>query len=355
MWLTKSPRSPYLQVRFHDPDGSGRVIQVSTRETTERAAKIRAAEIVTEHQRDFERTRNGGKVTTEAVAAEYWDSELSRRKWAKTAFKWLNAIVDHLGEDTPYCEVTIADVADFVDEVNGTVSDTTVNRVLAIWRRMHNHATKVRRYPVEQIEWSQLMREEPEGRTRHLTPDELTAILRHLPEPAQAIVIFAVLCGARKAQVLGLTWDRVDMEHRTVTVFRKSRKRYAPLTLDLHPTAFAILERQAARGTTGLVFDTTNFRKVWERALLDAGVKDFRFHDLRHTFASWMARKASLAIVQRLLGHANITTTMRYAHVQREDLRASIHTLPSLEIQTLTDQSVVDMTPGVTQDGDKDL
>lgn len=349
MWIVKIAKSSFLQVRFPDPGGSGRIIQVSTKTVSEREARLRAQEIVARYTADAARKRSGGDVTTQHVAAEYYDTELSRRKWARAAFIYLNRIVDHLGEERRYCDVTIADVAAFVDTLDGTVSDTTINRALAIWRRMHNHATKIRGYPAQRIEWGQLFRTEPEGRTRHLTPDELATLLERLPEDAQAIVIFAVLTGARKSQVLGLTWDRVDVEHATVTIFRKSQKKQAKLTLDLHPTALAILERQRElRGSEPTVFDTTNFRKIWEKALVDAGVTDFRFHDLRHTFATWLARKASLALVQKLLGHSHITTTMRYAHVQRDDMRTSIRELPAIEIVPTTNRNRVPVRLGVT-------
>lgn len=340
MWLVKQKTSPFWQVRFEAPDGSGRIIQVSTREKAERAARARGEEIVAQHQADHQRALGGGFVTTAMVAEQYWDAELSKRKWGpRTAFRWLEAVVEHLGDDRRYCDVTIADVATFVDKIDGTVSDTTLNRALAIWRRMHNYAAEIREYPVKQIKFSKLIREEPEGRTRSATPEEIAAILRHLPVSAQAIVITAVLTGARKEQLLTLTWDRVDFEHNTITVFKKSRKKMVPHRLEVHPTARAIIAKlKLERGDHSTVFDTTNFRKLWEAGRRKAGIKDFRFHDMRHTAATWLARKASLLVVKEMLGHSDIKTTMRYAHVQREDLRNGIQKLPALEMHMPTDE-----------------
>lgn len=332
MWLVKKSRTPYWQVRFPAHDGSGRVIQVSTGETSKRAAEKRAVEIEAGHAAAWKLTRKGGDVTVLGVSEQYWDSELSKRKWAKTAFIYLRKIIDFLGDDRAYCTVTITDAAAFLDTVDGTVSDATINRILAIWRRMHNYAAKVRGYPVKPIEWAQLMRQEPAGRTRHLSLDEIKRLLSKLPERAQEIVLFGLTTGVRKDQILKLAWDRIDLEHGTASIWLKSRKAYVTHTIDLNPSAMAIIERRRAHGTTGLVFDTRNFRKTWEAALVEAEIPDFRFHDLRHTFATHLARHASLAIVQRFLGHSNITTTMRYSHVQRDDMRAAVNGLPEMTL-----------------------
>lgn len=341
MWIVKQKTSPYWQARFEHPDGSGRIVQVSTREKTERAARTRGEEILAQYKADHQRALGGGFVTTVMVAEQYWDAELSKRKWGPgTAFRWLEAVVDHLGDDKRYCDVTIADVATFVEKIDGTVSDTTLNRALAIWRRMHNYAAEIREYPVKSIKFAKLIREEPEGRTRNATPEEIAAILKHLPVSAQAIVITAVLTGARKQQILTLTWDRVDLEHDTITVFKKSRKKMVPHRLELHPTARAIIAKlKLERGDRPTVFDTTNFRKLWEAGRRKAGIQDFRFHDMRHTAATWLARKSSLLVVKEMLGHSDIKTTMRYAHVKREDLRDGIHRLPAIEMHMPTDET----------------
>jgi integrase len=65
------------------------------------------------------------------------------------------------------------------------------------------------------------------------------------------------------------------------------------------------------------VFDTTNFRRRWQNAVKRAGLENFRFHDLRHTFASWARMSgADLADICEALGHSNISVTMRYAHIE---------------------------------------
>lgn len=215
---------------------------------------------------------------------------------------------------------------------------------------MHNYARDVREYPVQSILFKKLMRSEPAGRTRNLTPEELEAFLQFLPVRGQEIVIFGASTGARKAQILGLTWDRVDIEHRTARITLKHKRDYMQHTIDLNGTAMKVIRRRLAardgdappvpsdgrslraRPLGSLVFDVTNFEHEWKAAVAASGIKDFRFHDLRHTFATWMARNSPLVVVQRSLGHSSIVTTNRYSHVQRDDLRAAAHALPDLDL-----------------------
>ena len=70
------------------------------------------------------------------------------------------------------------------------------------------------------------------------------------------------------------------------------------------------------------------FRSAWEAALAMAGLEDFRFHDLRHTFASWLVQRGrTLKEVQEALGHQTITMTMRYSHLAPDHLRAAVAVL----------------------------
>ena len=90
---------------------------------------------------------------------------------------------------------------------------------------------------------------------------------------------------------------------------------------------------------SGLVFESASFnhyRSAWQAAVTRAKLADFRFHDLRHTFASWsVQRGAAVQEVKELLGHASLAMTMRYAHLSPEHLRragARLDDVPSPEV-----------------------
>ena len=97
----------------------------------------------------------------------------------------------------------------------------------------------------------------------------------------------------------------------------------------LSPDALSLLAALAQHGA--FVFERRNRRKIFEKALTDAGIENFRWHDLRHTHAT-LLRQAGVAleIVQRSLGHQSIKTTQRYAHVADHEMRAALQKLPSI-------------------------
>jgi site-specific recombinase XerD len=79
------------------------------------------------------------------------------------------------------------------------------------------------------------------------------------------------------------------------------------------------------------VFQTTNWRKHFEAALLAAGIDNFRWHDLRHTFATWLGHSgAPLEVIRDQLGHSSISVTQKYRHVIRGEVRAALHNLPTV-------------------------
>lgn len=336
MWLVKTKRSPYWQARWDAPDGSGRVISESTREVAKRAAEARGAELEAADIARWKREQGGGAVLSSRVIEEYWETEGQRKKSAGDhIFPHLARIATFLG-DKPYCDVTIADVARFADELTGTISDSTINRALSVWRRIHNVAGKKRLYPVHIIDWSEVRRSEPEMPARSLTRDQIKDLLRRLPVHAQQIVIFAVATGARRAQVLGLTWDRVNFEDATATIYKKHTKKYVQHHVPLNGTAMAVLEQRRAATANGAVFDTRNFRKLWDSAVAGAGLAGVRFHDLRHT-AGHLAARASLAAAKELLGHSDVRVTLRYARARQEDVRHAVDQMPLLEIERDTE------------------
>jgi integrase len=112
----------------------------------------------------------------------------------------------------------------------------------------------------------------------------------------------------------------------------------------LSSNADAVLARRWTPGAKGYVFGSRNwnsFRSAWEAALAGAGVEGFRFHDLRHTFASWLVQRGrTLKEVQEALGHQTITMTMRYSHLAPDHLRAAVavldDVLPPLQLAEST-------------------
>jgi integrase len=173
---------------------------------------------------------------------------------------------------------------------------------------------------------------EPRGRVRYLGDAERPRLLQACQESRNpylhTIVILALATGGRRGELLGLRWSDVDLK-RAVLVFRDTKNgdtRSAPVTC----YALAVLTQHAKvrRLDTALVFPDATGEKplgigyAFEKAVARAGLQDFRFHDLRHTFASYLAMHgATLAEIAEALGHKTLAMVKRYAHLSDQHTR----------------------------------
>ena len=175
----------------------------------------------------------------------------------------------------------------------------------------------------------------PEGRQRYLTEEEITRLVAACEQSRNpyltAMVVFALHTGQRKEEIVKVPWAHINFSTATVTLLRtKSGKpRGIPINADLDRVLRALEPDPAKR--VGPVFKRKDgrawgaIRTAFTTALERAGISDFRFHDLRHSFAShFMMRGGSLYDLQQLLGHADIKTTARYAHLSPQHLRAGM-------------------------------
>lgn len=145
-------------------------------------------------------------------------------------------------------------------------------------------------------------------------PDEVQALIANCPEYLKPIVTVAVNTGMRRGEILGLKWDQVDLEDGKIllTETKSSEER----TIFMNETVKATLSGLERRD--GLIFPVMvgAMKKDYGEALKKAKMKDFTFHDLRHTFASNLAMQGvELNDIRELLGHKTIARTLRYAHL----------------------------------------
>jgi integrase len=137
------------------------------------------------------------------------------------------------------------------------------------------------------------------------------------------LVLLALNSGLRRGELLGLTWENVDLERKQLTVAASTSKSQRTRHLPLNTEALDVLTKWKKQGAgTGLVFRNadgeqfTHTKRSWESLVEAAELKNFRFHDLRHHFASRLAMSGvDLYAVQQLLGHSDSSLTQRYAHL----------------------------------------
>jgi integrase len=179
-------------------------------------------------------------------------------------------------------------------------------------------------------------RKEPQGRVRFLTTDERSALLEKCKAESAdlyALAICALCTGARAGELLGLTWRDVDLERKRATLNRTKNDERRALTL-AGPALEVLRERSKVRRIdTDLVFPAPpaekpseasepravrpyDYAKAFRSAVESAGITDFRFHDLRHTAASYLAMNgATTGEIAAVLGHKTLAMVKRYAHL----------------------------------------
>lgn len=167
----------------------------------------------------------------------------------------------------------------------------------------------------------------PSGRSRFLSDDERKALLEvckaNLNPYLYTVVVLALSTGARYSEIMGLRWDDVDLV-RGVAKLEKTKngdKRAIPLT-GLALTLMTELKRTRQRIDSPYLFPRLDgkapmeIRKAWEATLKQAKIKDFRFHDLRHSAASYLAMNgATLVEIAAVLGHKTLQMVKRYSHL----------------------------------------
>jgi integrase len=166
---------------------------------------------------------------------------------------------------------------------------------------------------------------QPRGRVRYLSPAERDRLLATCSQSAELrlhpLVVLAMATGARQGELLNLRWSDIDLTRRHAIL--QETKNGDRRALALAGPALDVLGEMAQRRLPGadLVFASrrglaTFPREAWERALRDAELEDFRFHDLRHTAASYLAMSgATLAEIAEILGHKTLAMVKRYAHL----------------------------------------
>lgn len=253
-------------------------------------------------------------------------SPKSRDKWS------LQRLAPHFaGRDLK--ELRRADVRAYVTarQSNG-VKLSTVRRELRIFSAAINFCRLELDRPDLPNPVAALGLQEEEGRVRWITRQEAARLIASAEEHARrphlgAFIRLALNTGMRKGELLNLEWSRVDLDRALLLLeapHNKSRKRQ---TIPLNDDAVTTLRRLQAwqdqhSPENPWVFGKeggkkiTKFQTGWNSALKRAGIEDFRIHDLRHTFASWLVMNGEdLLVVRDLLRHSSVTVTEKYAHL----------------------------------------
>jgi len=265
-----------------------------------------------------------------------WLKEQSHKATIKTDrmhFRWLDP---HLGGKAlnAITRPTLDRITDA--RLREGVSNASVNRMLEVVRA-------VLRKCVNEWEWldrapSIRMLKEPTRRIRFLTQNEAQRLLAALPEHLADMAAFTLATGLRRANVTGLEWSQIDLVRRIAWVHPDQAKARKAIAVPLNAEAVVIVRRNLGKHPQRVFsFKGRPIRQVstkaWYTALEKAGISDFRWHDLRHTWASWHVQQGTpLFALQELGGWESPEMVRRYAHLAAEHLAPYADRLCALRV-----------------------
>jgi len=210
------------------------------------------------------------------------------------------------------------------------VSDATINRELACLKTLYAKAIEWQKAEANPAGKVKKFRERP-LKERILRPEENNKLLETSSPELKPVLILALNTGMRKAEILNLRWDAVNFSKGFIHIedSKSGRSRDIPL----NGLAFEALKEISRKGEFVFTNDETknhtqDVKTAFKGACRRAGIKGLRFHDLRHTAASRMIEAGvDLVTVSKILGHASIQMTMRYAHPTAESMRRAVQKL----------------------------
>jgi integrase len=229
-------------------------------------------------------------------------------------------------------DISSWDVEKFKAQRKLAVKTTSVNRELTCLKTIFNKAIlwgMVAHNPVKGIK---LFKERQ--RDRFLMTDEIRLLLDNYPHHYRPLVVTALHTGMRLGEILNLSWDDVDFRAKQILV-RDSKNGESrriemndALTTELRRLKDASTGTDVFVGLTGARLQTNAISRVHRYVCRKAGIKDFRFHDLRHTFASHLVMNGvDLTTVSKLLGHKTLQMTLRYSHLAQAHKQKAVDTL----------------------------
>lgn len=298
---------------------------------------------------DFGKTEKAPKLK-DAIAIMTTHSENNKRSVRTDKYQF-KKVVEFWGENKPLRDITAQNIEEFKsflkirktervkqypnpdyptksrkkyikerEEIEVITSNSTINRYVAMLKKMFNLCVKNRLITENPCAGIKMLRE-PNYKIRYLTDEEQTKLFDAIKDcDFLSLVKVALYTGMRRGEILSLKWENIEDDFIEILDSKSGKSRKIPNVGNLklllekisHDNEYVFYNKQ-----TGTRF--YDIKKQFNTAVKNAGIVNFRFHDLRHTAATRMVRAGiDLVVVKELLGHANIQTTMRYAHALQD-------------------------------------
>jgi integrase len=322
-------RGKVYWIDFYDPDRN-RVqesSQSSTRRDAENLLALRKSAILRGVY------RQPVKITFGEFGDRYMEhAKANKRSWLRDQ-QMLENLYKSFGKQRPLTDVTAIEIEGYKVNRRARVSGATVNRELALLKRMFNLAITwdlfLAANPVRKVKF---FREFNIG-LRVLSPEEEKNLLKNASPYLQDLVRFAVNTGLRIGEIFSLRWSNVDLKKGILTVFASKTEKIREVPINAGTRE--VLEAWWLGRKNEVVFYNpetgrafVDLKNGFALACQKAGIVGVTWHTLRHTFASRLVnRGVDIVTVKELLGHSSISVTMRYAHTNLDSKRAAVEKL----------------------------
>lgn len=263
----------------------------------------------------------------------------SRRSWKEAVVRWLEETSEKATHhedkrkliwlDTYLGELMLDDVTlDVIDNIKAAklkeAAKSTTNRYLALIRSILLRARDEWEW-INKVPKVRLFKESAH-RERSLTREQAGKLLAELPHHLRDLVLFSLATGLRQGNALRLEWSQINLEQRHAWIHAWQSKNRRPIAIPLNEAAYSVLIRQKGKHESrvftfqGKPLNSANTR-AWRKALQRAGIDNFRWHDLRHTWATWQRQAGTPTHeLQRLGGWRTGAMVERYAHLAPDHL-----------------------------------
>ena len=320
-------------VRYLDPV-TGKDTRKATKARTKREAGIILANIVRDIDNGkYETAQRQREVMFFEICEDFQAyGQAHKRSWDRD-----NDSIKHLKDFFGNCiaiDIRPAQIEDYITHRKKSKTNrgnspapATINRELACLRTIFNRAIRNGKLEKNPAKFIKLLKENNK-RDKVLTKEEFQKLLEASPEHLKPILITAYETGMRAGEIFNLTWEQVDMKNGFIILRPEQTKtnegRKIPISPTLHKTLTQIKQK------SGIVFQYNgqsiqSVKRSFQKACEKAGIENFRFHDLRHTFVTNMRRAGKQdRVIMAITGHKTLSMLTRYDTVDEEDLKSAV-------------------------------
>ena len=272
------------------------------------------------------KTLNENYLTHSRINKSTYNQDVGRIKIASEFFN----------ENMDVNEIKRKDVEDFKDWLlSKGRGKKTINMYLGIYRKMFNLGIEDKLIEDNPFKHKLNFKLEDHSIDYLKTPEEQKRIEEASPDYFKPIITVALNSGLRRSNIINLRWENLDFNFNTIETTKNKSKKYIkiPMNNTLHEL-FKHLPKTSeyifTNPATGRKWGQTRFNEVWRNIRDEAGLPELRFHGLRHTFCTRLIKEKTPApVVQQLMFHTDLKTTLRYTHVDSDEKRAAVEKLNS--------------------------